>query len=126
MDNKSRMLITPKKNYSPDLGQAAHVYDMKYSPYLLDQSKKLALPLDILRHDDKSSSFKRIQFHSNFPPEYYNGRMINFEGNGIEERRKVIFRNKDIFSETSSDEDSDDEEDDEVEESNTESGKYLC
>jgi hypothetical protein len=93
---------------------------MKYSPYYFDQSKTI-LTLDILKHDDKSSSFKRIQFHSNFPPDYYKGRMINFEGNGPEERRKVIFRNKDIFSETSSEEDSSEEEES-ISDSKAESG----
>ena len=126
IDNKSRILITPKKNYSPDIGHATphNIYDIKYSPYLLNQGKE-ALTLDILRHDDKSSSFKRIQFHSNFPPDYY-PRMINFEGNGqFEEKRKIIFRNKDLFSETSSEEEDSDAEEEEEDDSVTESGKNL-
>jgi hypothetical protein len=83
----------------------------------------------LLHHDEKSSSFKRIQFNTSLPHDYYSGRMINFENMGeYEEKRKVIFRNKDIFSESEDEDDEDDESGEEDSNTNTEEdgeGMYL-
>jgi hypothetical protein len=72
--------------------------------------------LDVIGNN---SSFKKVQFHSNFPPDFYTGRMINFEDNNsnlIQQPKKVIFRNRDLFSDSSSEDDDSDEEEEDQEE----------
>jgi hypothetical protein len=88
------------------------------------------LIIDLLKHDENCSSFKRIQFHSTFPPENYTGRVINFEGGAgsainndqLGQRRKVIFKNEGLFSESSEDIE---EEDAEEAVNAVEDGKYI-
>jgi hypothetical protein len=62
------------------------LYDMKIlSPY--PDPNKLDIPG--LKYDEKSSSFKRIQFN-NYPIDYYTGRMINFENNQYKNMMKQV------------------------------------
>mgnify|MGYP000122546963 CR=1 FL=1 len=71
------------------------LYDMKIlSPYPDNRNIFIKKDLTGLKYDEKSSSFKRIQFNHYPPLEYLSGRMINFENNDY----KNIIKNKVEFS----------------------------
>ncbi len=92
--NKNNIILsTPHKHntFSPDPNIATPICDIRL---LTSPNETKVLPG--LKHDEKSSSFKRIQFNA-IPINFYSSRMINFDNL---EKRKINLEGLD-FSESS-------------------------